>query len=203
MSAATSAEHCSWKGEQDMCQTKQGHSTSPKVVTKKGKRSSVLKMANNLVGQGKKTDFNTNHTREALKKVNGRSKLASSKDWTSWVAGTSTTQQTRAMHLGGCMGFHWLRVQENIWCHAWVKNSTLCLRSTVSQKEEYARLLRLQCDVSLHKGRKEVRVANNQPVDPRELVRHTACSLVNYLTTYHVRQKRWICCLIPSIFKAE
>lgn len=68
MSATTSAESCSWKEEQDMFQTKQRHSTSPKVVTKKGKSSSVLKMANNLVGQQKETDLNTNHTREALKK---------------------------------------------------------------------------------------------------------------------------------------
>lgn len=69
-------------------------------------------------------------------------------------------------------------------------NSTVCFRSTVRQKEEFALLLRLQCDVSLHKGRKEVRVANNQPVNTREQVRHIACSVVKYLTTYHVRQKR-------------
>lgn len=59
-----------------MFQTKMGHSTSPKVVTKKGKRRSILNMANNLVGQMKETDLNTNHTKETLRKVSGRSKLA-------------------------------------------------------------------------------------------------------------------------------
>ena len=76
MSATTSAVSCSWKEEEDTFQTKMGHSTSPKVVTKKGKRSSILKMANNLVGQLKERDLNTNHTKEALRKVNRRSKLA-------------------------------------------------------------------------------------------------------------------------------
>lgn len=76
MTATMSAESCSWKGKQDTFQTKMGHSTSPKVVTEKGKRSSILKMANNLAGQIKETDLNTNHIKEALRKVNGRSKLA-------------------------------------------------------------------------------------------------------------------------------
>lgn len=33
-------------------------------------------MANNLIGHLKETDLNTNHIKEALRKVNGRSKLA-------------------------------------------------------------------------------------------------------------------------------
>lgn len=45
-----------------------GHSTSAKVVQKKGKRS-ILKMANNLVGQLKETGLNTNHIKEALGKA--------------------------------------------------------------------------------------------------------------------------------------
>lgn len=77
MCVASSGGICSWKGEQDMFQTKTGHSTSPKVVAKKGKRRSVLKMANNLVGQLKETDLNRNHTKAALRKVNGKSMTAS------------------------------------------------------------------------------------------------------------------------------
>lgn len=59
-----------------MFQTKTGHSTSPKVIAKKGKRS-ILKMANNLVGQLKETDLSRNHTKAALRKVNGKSMTAS------------------------------------------------------------------------------------------------------------------------------
>lgn len=64
MSVTTSAESCRWKEKQNTFQTKMGHSTSPKVVTKKGKR-----MVNNLVGQWKEMNLNTNHTKEALRKV--------------------------------------------------------------------------------------------------------------------------------------
>lgn len=76
MRAAASAEICSWMGEQNRFQIKMGHSTSPKVVTKKGKRSSTVKMANNLVEQLKEVDLDTNHTNYALRKVNGRNNLA-------------------------------------------------------------------------------------------------------------------------------
>lgn len=68
MSVTTSAESCRWKGKQNAFQTKLGHSTSLKMVTKKGKR-----MVNNL-GQRKEMDLNTKHTKEALRKVYRRSR---------------------------------------------------------------------------------------------------------------------------------
>jgi len=48
----------------------------PKWLQRKEKRSSILKMANNLVGQLKEMDLNTYHTKKALRKVNRRRKLA-------------------------------------------------------------------------------------------------------------------------------
>lgn len=51
MSVNTSAMSCRWKGKQNTFQGKMRHSTSPKVVTKKGKR-----MVNSLVGQWKEMD---------------------------------------------------------------------------------------------------------------------------------------------------
>lgn len=83
MNATTSAEGCSREGEQDMFQTKWDRALSTehqalvtKVVTKKGKRSSIPKMANNLVGQLKEMDLSTHHMKEAHRKVNRISKLA-------------------------------------------------------------------------------------------------------------------------------